>query len=143
VALKKLNALVVDDSGLMRKSVIQTLKKSKVAEFVFVEAADGEKALKKFSPGKFHVIFADWNMPNMTGIDLVHRIRKGKKDTKVKIIMVTSEKRVGKLQEALDKAGADGYVCKPFTVEDFQSKLTPILATVEVGGSWIKKLIGG
>ena len=65
VALK---ALVVDDSGVMRKMVMKALTDAKLVTFEFVEAVDGRDALTKFDPKQIDIAFVDWNMPNMTGI---------------------------------------------------------------------------
>ena len=122
VALK---ALVVDDSGVMRKMVMKGLTDSKMADFEFVEAEDGKDALSKFDPKQVDIGFVDWNMPNMTGIDFVREIRAlyGTGPSGVPLVMVTSEKTMGKVQEALDEAGADAFISKPFTVAELQSKL--------------------
>jgi two-component system chemotaxis response regulator CheY len=122
VALK---ALVVDDSGVMRKMVMKGLTDSKLADFEFVEAEDGKDALAKFDPKQVDIGFIDWNMPNMTGIEFVREIRAlyGSESTGVPLVMVTSEKTMGKVQEALDEAGADAFISKPFTVAELQSKL--------------------
>src|SRR5262249_21612664 len=111
----KLKALVVDDSGVMRKMVMKSLTEAKLADFEFVEAVDGADALAKFDPNEFHIAFIDWNMPNMTGIDLVRKIRSLEDVVHVGLVMVTSEKTMGKIQEALDEAGADAFISKPFT----------------------------
>lgn len=124
-AMVAIKALVVDDSGVMRKMVMKGLSDSKLAEFEFVEAADGQDALSKFDPKTIDIGFIDWNMPNMSGVDFVREIRSlyGGGPTGVPMVMVTSEKTMGKIEEALDDAGADAFICKPFTVEELQSKL--------------------
>ena len=126
VALK---ALVVDDSGVMRKMVMKGLTDSKLADFEYIEAVDGQDALTKFDPKLIDIGFVDWNMPNMTGIEFVREIRNlyGGGMSGVPLIMVTSEKTMGKIQEALDEAGADAFICKPFTVEELQSKLKKVI----------------
>ena len=122
VALK---ALVVDDSGVMRKMVMKALTDAKLVSFEFVEAVDGRDALSKFDPKAIDIAFVDWNMPNMTGIEVVREVRTlyGGGVGSVPMVMVTSEKTMGKIQEALDEAGADAFICKPFTVEELQIKL--------------------
>ena len=129
----KLNALVVDDSGVMRKMVMRGLTESKLVDFEFIEAVDGRDALTKFDPKTIDIGFVDWNMPNMTGIEFVREVRSlyGGGVGSVPLVMVTSEKTMGKIQEALDEAGADAYICKPFTVEELQAKLKK---TVERAG---------
>jgi two-component system chemotaxis response regulator CheY len=128
----KLKALVVDDSGVMRKMVMKNLTDAQLADFQFVEAVDGADALTKFDPNEFHIAFIDWNMPNMTGIDLVRKIRALDDVEHVGLVMVTSEKTMGKIQEALDEAGADAFISKPFTVEELQHKLKKVVEKVSV-----------
>jgi two-component system chemotaxis response regulator CheY len=122
----KLQALVIDDSGVMRKMVMKSLTEAKLAEFEFAEAEDGQIALDKLKTGDFDIAFVDWNMPNMTGIDFVKEARKHLRmegEDAIPMVMVTSEKTIGKIQEALDEAGADGFISKPFTVPELQHKL--------------------
>jgi two-component system, chemotaxis family, chemotaxis protein CheY len=121
-----LKALVVDDSGVMRKMVMNALKEAKLTAFEFVEAEDGQVALEKLKAGDIDMAFVDWNMPNMSGIDFVKEVRRGEKIAgadAMPLVMVTSEKTMGKVQEALDEAGADGFISKPFTVEEMQRKV--------------------
>ncbi len=128
-----LKALVVDDSGVMRKMVMKGLTESKLVNFEFIEAVDGQDALTKFDPKEIDIGFIDWNMPNMTGVEFVREIRNqyGGGAGSVPLVMVTSEKTMGKIQEALDVAGADAFICKPFTVVELQTKLKK---TVERAG---------
>jgi two-component system chemotaxis response regulator CheY len=123
----KLKALVVDDSRVMRNMVMQSLQKTKLADFEFVEAEDGAEALAKFSADDIQIAFVDWNMPNMTGVDFVRKVRALENTADIPMVMVTSEKSMGKVQEALDEAGADNYICKPFTVEEMQVKLKKVI----------------
>jgi two-component system, chemotaxis family, chemotaxis protein CheY len=121
-----LKALVVDDSGVMRKMVMKSLTEAKLAEFEFVEAEDGQIALAKLKLNEIDIAFVDWNMPNLTGIEFVKEVRKNEKSNgtdSIPLVMITSEKTMGKLQEALDEAGADGFISKPFTVQELQFKL--------------------
>ncbi len=131
----QVNALVVDDSGIMRKMVMRTLTESRLAQFVFTEAADGVEALEKFDSKKTDMVFLDWNMPNMSGIEVVKKLRSIEK-RRVPIVMITTEGTMGKVEEALDEAGADSYIVKPFTAEIVQKKLERLfeeLAKAEKG----------
>jgi two-component system chemotaxis response regulator CheY len=125
---ENLRALVVDDSRVMRRMVMDSLQKTKLAEFEFIEAEDGRDALEKLKNNEFQIAFVDWNMPNMTGVDFVREVRrldKSEDKDPIPLIMVTSEKTMGKVQEALDDAGADGFITKPFTVDcTFRDYLT-------------------
>jgi two-component system, chemotaxis family, chemotaxis protein CheY len=127
----KLRALVIDDSRIMRKMVMESLTKTNLAAFEYVEAEDGVDALSKFDPASVDIVFADWNMPKMSGIEFVHKVRGMKAGAETPIIMVTSEKTMGKMEIAMDKAGATGYVCKPFTVEELQRKLSRVIAGIK------------
>ena len=120
-----LHAMVVDDSGIMRKMVMKSLMQSKLANFMFTEAVDGQDALTKFDPKVIQMMFVDWNMPNMTGIELVRKIRETE-PSHVPIVMITTEGTMGRVEEAMDQCGVDGYVVKPFTVEVLQKKLEPL-----------------
>lgn len=142
----KLKALVIDDSRVMRNMVMKTLEQSMLADFEFMEAEDGLDALEKFSPKSTDIVFVDWNMPNMSGIDFVREVRSQKNTEHVPMIMVTSEKKMGKIEEALDNAGANSYICKPFTVEDVQRKIGKIIQEMpknrKKGGGFFSKLAG-
>lgn len=121
-----IKALVIDDSGVMRKMVIRALTESKLAEFEFVEAQDGVEGLEMLKAHEIDLALIDWNMPNMSGIDFVREVRRIERMEdleRVPMVMVTSEKTMAKVQEALDEAGADQFISKPFTVEDMQRKL--------------------
>lgn len=133
-----INALVVDDSGIMRKLVMRNLTESEIAQFTFTEAKDGVDGLEKLDPKNTDMIFLDWNMPNMNGIEFVRRVRNTIEEH-IPIVMITTEGTMGKIEETLDDAGADGYIVKPFTVDILRKKLKPILEEMGKG----KKKSGG
>lgn len=122
----EINAMVVDDSGIMRKLVMRALNETKLATFMFTEATDGVDALSKFTPEGVNIMFVDWNMPNMCGIDLVRKIRTDHASS-VPIVMVTTEGTISKVEEAMDQCGVNGYVIKPFTTDVLRSKVGPII----------------
>lgn len=127
----KLRALVVDDSRVMRMMVKDSLSKTNLAEFEFTEAVDGADALDKFNPKKTDIIFADWNMPNMSGVDFAREVRAMGNTEHIPIVMVTSEKTMSKIEEALDSAGANAFISKPFTVEYMLRKIGPVVRALE------------
>ena len=134
----QIRAMVIDDSAIMRKMVMKNITASKLAQFMFTEAEDGQDALAKFQAGDFNMLFVDWNMPNMSGIDFVRKVR-AQENSHVAIVMVTSESTMGRIEEALEDAGADSYICKPFTPEVICRKLTPVLEKLQAS----KKKKGG
>jgi two-component system chemotaxis response regulator CheY len=104
--------LVADDSGTMRKILVRSLNALGVTDLV--EAPDGVVALELFNKTPFDLVLSDWNMPNMTGIDLLKAIRAT--GSKVPVIMITTEAEKSRVLEAV-QAGASGYVIKPFETE--------------------------
>jgi two-component system chemotaxis response regulator CheY len=71
--MSKIKALVVDDSKIMRSQVKRALSQISIAEFEFEEAMDGEDALEKFNE-EIEILFVDWNMPKMTGVEFTRAI---------------------------------------------------------------------
>jgi len=142
----QIRALVIDDSRSMRRIVMKGLRHANLADFEFTEATDGADALAKFDPEQFDMCFVDWNMPNMTGIEFVRKIREEDANKEVKLVMVTSNKTMEFVTEALDDAGANGFITKPFTPQDMRKKLGPlveeIIGTKKKTQGLMKKLFG-
>ena len=143
----KLRALVVDDSRVMRSMVMKSLSSTNLAEFEFTEAEDGADALTKFDTSKVDIAFVDWNMPNMTGIDFVKKVRSMGNTGHIPMVMVTSEKTMGKIKEALETAGANAFICKPFTPEELGQKLKKVIDGMgadkkKSSGGFFSKLLG-
>lgn len=115
--------LVVDDFSTMRRIVRNLLKE---LGFVNVqEAEDGVQALAKLRADTFDFVVSDWNMPNMTGIELLRAIRADAKLKHLPVLMVTAEAKRENIIEAA-QAGASGYVVKPFTAATLDEKLKKI-----------------
>jgi two-component system chemotaxis response regulator CheY len=115
--------LVVDDFSTMRRIVRNLLKE---LGFVNVqEAEDGVQALAKLRSDTFDFVVSDWNMPNMTGIELLRTIRADAKLKHLPVLMVTAEAKRENIIEAA-QAGASGYVVKPFTAATLDEKLKKI-----------------
>ena len=128
--MSKIKALVADDSKVMRLMVMKALRQSGLASFSFDEAEDGVQALAKATEGDYEIVFLDWNMPNMSGIDVVRGIRSDGKDSEVPIVMITSETGSRRIQEAIDDAGANAYIHKPFTPEQMEETLQPLIDAI-------------
>ncbi len=119
--------LVVDDFSTMRRIVRNLLKE---LGFVNVqEAEDGVVALKILHGEKFDFVVSDWNMPNMTGIELLQAIRADATLKHLPVLMVTAEAKRENIIAAA-QAGASGYVVKPFTAATLDEKLKKIFATM-------------
>lgn len=120
--------LVVDDFSTMRRIVRNLLKE---LGFVNVqEAEDGVDALNKLHSVEFDFVVSDWNMPNMTGIELLRAIRADEKLKHLPVLMVTAEAKRENIIEAA-QAGASGYVVKPFTAATLDEKLKKIFQNMQ------------
>ncbi|OIR11514.1 chemotaxis protein CheY [mine drainage metagenome] len=117
--------LVVDDFSTMRRIVRNLLKELGFSNVQ--EAEDGVDALNKLRSEPFDFVVSDWNMPNMTGIDLLRAIRADDSLKHLPVLMVTAEAKKENIIEAA-KAGASGYVVKPFTAATLDEKLKKIFA---------------
>lgn len=150
----KLRALVVDDSRIMRQMIMESLKQTGLGEFDFLESGDGGDAMSKFDD-KIDIVFLDWNMPNLNGIEFARHIRSMRWARHVPVVMITSESGVGSQQTAYDEARITTYVTKPFTVDAIRKKLMPIFqemsqrkqaaapAQGKASGGFFSKLIKG
>ena len=120
---KSIKVLVVDDFATMRRIIKGVLKQLGFANIV--EAEDGNMALEELKKDKFGLIVSDWNMPNMTGLDLLKAVKGDENLKKIPFIMVTAEGQKENVIEAV-KAGVNNYVVKPFTPETFGVKLAKV-----------------
>ena len=131
-----LKVLIVDDMPEVRKLLMETLRFCRLARFEFVEAGDGQSALDGYDTDRVDLCFVDWNMPKMNGIEFVRNARMRERGGKrIPMIMVTGEHAVGKIDEALDAAGADAYLCKPFSLRDLKLKVGRIVDKLELASS--------
>ncbi|MCL2209564.1 MAG: response regulator [Treponema sp.] len=117
--------LVVDDSQIMRNIVKNTFADMKVPHLC-LEAEDGKQALRLLESNDVTIIFLDWNMPGMDGIDFLKVVRGVPKYKDLPIIMVTSERGKFSVIEAL-QSGATDYMVKPVKDKVFKEKVTELL----------------
>ncbi|MDO9112387.1 MAG: chemotaxis response regulator CheY [Polaromonas sp.] len=129
---KNIKILVVDDFPTMRRIVRNLLKE---LEFVNVdEAEDGAVGLEKVRSGNYGFVVSDWNMPNMDGLAMLQAIRADPAFAKLPVLMVTAEAKKENIIAAA-KAGANGYVVKPFTAITLEEKITKIFEKIEKEGA--------
>jgi len=119
-----IKVLVVDDFATMRRIVKDVLKQ--IGFNNTVEAGDGSAALDILKKEKVDLIVSDWNMPKMTGLDLLKAVRANDDLKGIPFIMVTAEGQKDNVIEAV-KAGVSNYIVKPFTPETFGEKLEKVL----------------
>lgn len=115
-----MNALVVDDSRVMRRLLRSLLQG---VGYAVDEADSGEAAVTHLAGhAPPALLLVDWNMPGMTGLDLVRILRADPRYARSRIVMVTTETSVARMTEALVQ-GADEYLMKPFVREALVEKL--------------------
>ena len=118
-----MKVLVVDDMVTMRRIVKNILKQLGFGNVD--EAENGQEALQKLRAETFGFVVSDWNMPVMTGIDMLRAIRADDKLKAIPVLMVTAEAQQSNLIEAV-QAGVSNYIVKPFTAETMQEKIAKI-----------------
>ena len=119
--------LIVDDFSTMRRIVKNLLR-----ELGFnntSEADDGNTALPMLKAGGYDFVVTDWNMPGMTGIELLRAIRADESLASMPVMMVTAERKREHIVEAA-AAGVNGYIVKPFTAMTLNEKLEKIFERV-------------
>jgi two-component system, chemotaxis family, chemotaxis protein CheY len=116
--------LLVDDSKVMRGIVRRTLRQAGFENHDVVEAANGTEALSEIQKQAPDLVLSDWNMPEMSGIELLKALRAGGND--LKLGFVTSE-GTAEMRKLAEDNGACFFVTKPFTVESFQAALTNVI----------------
>lgn len=116
--------LIVDDFATMRRILKNILKQLGFKNLV--EADDGTTAWDVLESQKIDLIISDWNMPKMTGLELLKKVRASTHYNKAPFLMVTAEAQKQNVIEAV-QAGVSNYVVKPFTAEAISDKLKKIL----------------
>ncbi|RDH87253.1 MAG: chemotaxis protein CheY [endosymbiont of Escarpia spicata] len=125
---KNMKILIVDDFSTMRRIIKNLLRDLGFTNTQ--EADDGTTALPMLQTGNFDFLVSDWNMPGMTGIDLLREVRADAKLAGLPVLMVTAESKREQIIEAA-QAGVNGYVVKPFTAGTLEEKISKIFERVE------------
>ncbi len=120
--------LVVDDFSTMRRIVKNLLRDLGFTNTV--EADDGKTALPILEDGGIDFLVTDWNMPGMTGIDLLKAVRANPKLVNLPVLMVTAEAKREQIIMAA-QAGVNGYVIKPFTAATLKEKIEKIFERID------------
>ncbi len=124
---KNMKILIVDDFSTMRRIIKNLLRDLGFTNTQ--EADDGLTALPMLKNGDFDFLVTDWNMPGMTGIDLLKQVRADERISSMPILMVTAEAKRDQIVEAA-QAGVNGYVIKPFTAAALKEKIEKIFERV-------------
>ncbi len=124
MAYKDMTVLVVDDFSTMRRIVRNILRELDFKDIL--EADDGSSAVEILKTQKVDLIVSDWNMPKMTGLDLLKFVRSNEPTKDLPFLMVTAEAQKENIVEAV-KAKVSNYIIKPFTAVTLSDKLAKIL----------------
>jgi two-component system chemotaxis response regulator CheY len=127
----RLRALIIDDSAVMRKVIERALNQAGLELTEVLQASNGEEALQTLraeigSPTPLSIIFSDINMPVMDGLQFLEQRRDEKLAMGIPVVMITTEGSEPLVMRAIS-AGAQGYICKPFTAEQVKARVMPLI----------------
>ena len=125
---KDMKILVVDDFSTMRRIIKNLLRDLGFSNAD--EADDGNTALPMLQTGKYDFLVTDWNMPGMTGIELLQHVRADDNLKTLPVLMVTAEAKRDQIVAAA-QAGVNGYVVKPFTAAVLKEKIEKIFERID------------
>ncbi len=124
---KATQVLIVDDYNTMLRLIRNLLQQIGIENIE--EATNGEDAFAKLNTGRFGLCISDWNMPVMTGLDLLKKVRASEKIRRLPFILVTAESKTENVIAA-KQAGVSNYIVKPFNAETLRSKIDSVFAAV-------------
>ncbi len=122
-------ALVIDDAKVMRNIIANSIKEHFKGDIQVFEASDGEEALERLVANPIELVFLDWNMPRMNGIEFTQRVRSMDHYKQLPIIMITSEAARYMVVEAV-KAGVTDYIVKPIVGKKLWEKIAKFFPSV-------------
>lgn len=120
---KNMKVLIVDDFSTMRRIVKNILRQLNFTNIL--EADDGSTALDVLQREKIDIVVSDWNMPKMTGLELLKAMKSDDALKHIPFLMVTAEAQQENIIEAV-KSGVNNYIVKPFTAETLSQKISQI-----------------
>jgi len=125
---KNMKILIVDDFSTMRRIIKNLLRDLGFNNTD--EADDGNTGLPKLQSGNYDFLVTDWNMPGMTGIDLLRAVRADERLKTLPVLMVTAEAKKEQIVLAAQE-GVNGYIVKPFTAQTLKEKIDKIFQRIE------------
>ena len=126
-----MRALIIDDSAVMRKVIERALRQAGLELSEVLQASNGEEAMQALrndgaSSAPVGLIISDINMPVMDGLQFLEARRDEKLAEGVPVVMITTEGSEPFVLRAI-AAGAQGYICKPFTADQVKARVLPLL----------------
>jgi len=127
-----LNVLVVDDSDVIRRMILKTLRLAEINLGTAFEASNGKEALEIINSNWVDFVLADINMPVMDGLEMLKHLRESEDTRELPVIVVTTEGSTERVAE-LEAAGVSAYVRKPFTPEIIRGVVDSVTSTLTAG----------
>jgi len=124
--MNEVNALIVDDSSVMRKIVERALRQAGLDPLVVHEAGNGAEGLEQLKTKQIDLVLSDINMPSMDGLEFLRQVHAQNLAPGVPVVMITTESSEEHVRQAI-QAGARGYIRKPFTAEQVKERVLPLL----------------
>jgi len=124
--MKKICALIVDDSSVMRKIVERSIRQAGIDLAEVREAANGAEALGVLKEQRADLVLCDINMPVMDGLEFLRQLQTLDNAKNIPVVMITTEGSESHVVQALS-IGAKGYIRKPFTAEQVKEHVVPLL----------------
>lgn len=125
--LKKVRFLVVDDMEAMRGLIKATLR-NMGAENIDI-TFDGEAAWKVLNNKEYHIVISDWDMPNLTGLEFLKRVRASEEFKELPFLLLTASTEKSRVVEAIS-AGVTDYLSKPFQPKELEYRIIKLLSKV-------------
>ena len=126
--MRAIRALIVDDSSVMRKIVERALRQAGLEDLAVREAGTGTEALEVLRGQRVDLILTDINMPSMDGLEFLREVKAQELAPGVPVVMITTESGEEHVKQAI-RAGARGYIRKPFTAEQVKERVLPLVLT--------------
>ncbi|MGM0787501.1 MAG: response regulator [Thermodesulfobacteriota bacterium] len=120
------NVLIVDNSVIIRKMVAKTLSITDldISEYYFAE--NGRQALEKLEEHWIDIVFADINMPEMNGIEMIEEMSRRNLLSEVPVVVISTERSRQRI-DTLKEMGVKAYLQKPFVPEEFARVVKDLL----------------
>ena len=125
--MNSIQALIVDDSAVMRKIVERAIRQAGIELSRVFEAGNGVEALAVLAENSVDLILCDINMPVMDGLEFVKQLGSVPKAKEAAVVMITTEGSESHVVQAIS-LGARGYIRKPFTPDQVREHIVPLLA---------------
>jgi len=127
--ISKMNILVVDDMEAIR-GLVKSCLMELGAKNVYLEY-NGERAWKRLNETKIHLIISDFDMPKVTGLELLKQVRFSENCKHIPFVMLTGEVDKKQVMQCI-KEGASDYISKPFQPKDLCYRIIKLLAKIKV-----------